>query len=59
MNAQVESGEGKNKGHVTDRKLYQNDKRSEAVKSNLHAENKQVHKFTIASGEREKQSSCE
>ena len=38
--------------------IYQsrkNDKHYEAVKSNLHAEHKQVHKFTkVPSGEREK-----
>ena len=56
----VESGEGKNKAHVTDCKLYQNDKHSGAEKSNLPPEDKRMHKFmNVASGEREKQSSCE
>ena len=47
----------KNKVHVTDHTSRKNDKHYEAVKSNLQAEHKQVHKFTkVPSGEREKQS---
>ena len=50
----------KKKAHVTDCKLYQNDKHSEAEESGLPPEDKRMHKFTkVASGEREKQSSCE
>ena len=45
----------KNKVHVTYHTSCQNDKHFEAVESNLHAEHKQVHKFTkVACGEREK-----
>ena len=56
----VESGEGKKKAHVTDCKLYQNYKRSEAEESGLPPEDKRMHKFTkVTSGERDKQSSCE
>ena len=51
--------EEKNKVHVTDITSRQNDKRYEAVKNNLPSEHKRMHKFTkVASGEREKQSSC-
>ena len=47
----------KNKVHVTVHTSRKNDKHYEAVKSNLHAEHKQVHKFTkVPSGERKKQS---
>ena len=50
----------KNKFHVTHHTFGQNDKSNEVMKkSNLHAEHKQMHKFTEeASGEREKQISC-
>ena len=46
----------KNKIHVTHHTFCQNDKRNEVMKkSNLHAEYKQMQKFTeVASGEREK-----
>ena len=51
--------EEKNKVHVTDITSRQNDQCCEAVKSNLPTEHKRMHKFTkVASGEREKQSSC-
>ena len=50
----------KNKFHVTHHTFGQNDKSNEVMKkSNLHAEQKQMHKFTeVASEEREKQNSC-
>ena len=49
----------KNKVHVTDITSCQNAQCCEAAKSNLQAEYKRMHKFTkVASGEREKQSSC-
>ena len=50
----------KNKFHVTHHTFCQNDKSNNVMKkSNLHAEQKQMHKITeVASEEIEKQNSC-
>ena len=59
MNAQVASFEREKQNSCHLHTLSENDKSYEAMKSNLLAEDKRMHKFTkVASGEREKQTSC-